>query len=106
MAVREELLDATDETIEEAVQYADPMVLRGLLYQLTGDEAVASTEVVTTIVGFGEIKALANPSDRELLCEKAAEFLKGLRDRGVTDPSVGPPERLPKSLGLSAGEEI
>jgi 4-hydroxyacetophenone monooxygenase len=40
---RPELLEATDEMIEDAVRYADPMVLRGLLYQLTGDEAVAST---------------------------------------------------------------
>src|SRR5580698_7333761 len=39
-AVRSELLAANDETIEDAVQFADPMVLRGLLYQLTGDEAL------------------------------------------------------------------
>ena len=37
-AKRPELLEATDETIVDAMQYADPMVLRGLLYQLTGDE--------------------------------------------------------------------
>ena len=31
MTVRLELLDATDETIDDAVRFADPMVLRGLL---------------------------------------------------------------------------
>ena len=31
--MRPELLEASDETIEDAIQYADPMVLRGLLYQ-------------------------------------------------------------------------
>ena len=39
--VREELLAASDEVIEDAVVHADLMVLRGLLYQLTGDDEVA-----------------------------------------------------------------
>ena len=44
---RQELLDATDATIEDAVRHADPLALRGLLYQLTGDEEVAAvTEVI------------------------------------------------------------
>ena len=34
----EDLLRATDAVIDDAVSYADPMMLRGLLYQLTGDE--------------------------------------------------------------------
>ena len=45
MTEQSELLTATDETIDDAVRYADPMVLRGLLYQLTGDESIAATEV-------------------------------------------------------------
>src|SRR5438045_3691355 len=94
MVVREELLDAADETIEEAVRYADPMVLRGLLYQLTGDESVAATEVAATVVGFGEIKGLANPADRALLYDKAAAFLKSYRDDGADDIGIGPVERL------------
>ena len=40
MNERFELLSASDETIDDAVKYADPMVLRGLLYQLTGDESI------------------------------------------------------------------
>ena len=39
-----ELLEASREEIEHAVAQAEPMVLRGLLYQLTGDEEVAATE--------------------------------------------------------------
>ena len=38
--VREGLLAASDAVIEDAVTFADSMVLRGLLYQLTGDEEV------------------------------------------------------------------
>ena len=36
--VKNKLLDATDAEIETAVEQADPILLRGLLYQLTGDE--------------------------------------------------------------------
>ncbi len=39
--VREELLAASDEVIEDAVMHADLKALRGLLYQLTGDDEVA-----------------------------------------------------------------
>jgi hypothetical protein len=35
MSKRPELLTASDAEIEDALKYADPMVLRGLLYQLT-----------------------------------------------------------------------
>ena len=41
--VTRELREASDETIEDSIQAADPMVLRGLLYQLTGDETLAAT---------------------------------------------------------------
>ena len=42
--LQEGLLHATDAVIEDAVSYADPMMLRGLLYQLTGDEEVVETK--------------------------------------------------------------
>src|SRR5262245_31939384 len=44
LTAREELLAASDAVIEDAVHYTDPMVLRGLLYQLTGDEEVRAIE--------------------------------------------------------------
>ena len=49
VGTRTELLEASDATIEDAVQYANPMALRGLLYQLTGDERVAATRVEMTM---------------------------------------------------------
>jgi 4-hydroxyacetophenone monooxygenase len=103
---RDELLDATDEAIEDALHYVDPMVLRGLVYQLTGDETVAATKAVSTIVGFGEIKALANPADAAFLRAKAADLLKSYRDSGADDVAIGPADRLPRSLSLTAGEDI
>lgn len=106
MAERPELLDASDETIDDAVKYADPMVLRGLLYQLTGDEAVAATEVSTVVFGFLETKSVTDAADVALLQAKAAEFLKAYRDQGAGDIVVGPEERLHRSLSLSAGMDI
>src|SRR5215213_2976943 len=106
MTERQELLDATDETIEDAVRFADPMVLRGLLYQLTGDESVAATEVKGRVLGLAEAKVLANPADAAVLQSRAAELLKSYRDRGVDDIPVGPADRLPRSLELACGEEI
>src|SRR4051812_32521698 len=106
MTERQELLDATDETIEDAVRFADPMILRGLLYQLTGDASVAATEVRGRLLGLAEAMVLANPSDAEFLQSKAADFLKAYRDSGAGDIPIGPVDRLPTSLGLACGEEI
>ncbi len=40
-----ELRAASDAVIEDAIARADPMVLRGLFYQLSGDPEVAPTGV-------------------------------------------------------------
>src|ERR1700754_4825450 len=106
MTERQELLDASDETIDDAVRFADPMILRGLLYQLTGDADVAATEVASRVLGLAEAMVLANSSDAELLQSKAADLLKSLRDSGADDIDVGPVDRLPASLSLACGEEI
>ncbi|MFD7455918.1 MULTISPECIES: flavin-containing monooxygenase [unclassified Streptomyces] len=103
---RKELLDATDETIEDAVRYADPMVLRGLLYQLTGDDELAATKVTTVPAGVLEMKVPVGAEDTALLWHKAARFLKAYRDAGAGHIEPGPAERLPVSLALAAGEEI
>ena len=51
---RPELRDADDAVIDDAVAYADPMVLRGLLYQLTGDPEVAATGLKPVRRGLAE----------------------------------------------------
>ena len=87
MTERQELLDATDETIEDAVRFADPMVLRGLLYQLTGDASVAATEVQSRVLGLAEAMVLATRLRRRLLQSKAADFLKSF---GTAAPATSP----------------
>ncbi|SQD94874.1 MULTISPECIES: NAD(P)/FAD-dependent oxidoreductase [unclassified Parafrankia] len=102
---RAELLAATDEQIEDAADHADPMALRGLLYQLTGDESVAATKVgpVPGYVGGNLSVGLTDPADIALLRAKAADFLKACRDSGAGQIDPGPRERLPRSLALAGG---
>jgi 4-hydroxyacetophenone monooxygenase len=106
MTGRPELLEATDEMIDDAVKYADPMVLRGLIYQLTGDESLQGTEVASVQFGFLEAQMPASRAAAALIQSKAAEFLKAYRDRGAGDISVGPQTRLQRSLSLAAGVDI
>lgn len=102
-----ELLAATDETIDDAVRYADPLVLRGLVYQLTGDESLASAVRVETVrSGYRSKRVVAEPADVAMIREKAAAFLKACRDAGPGDVPFGPGERLRRSLSLTAGMDV
>jgi 4-hydroxyacetophenone monooxygenase len=105
MTDRAELLAATDEQIDDALQYASPMVLRGLLYQLTGDESVIAMKpgaAAKFVVG----SELADPDDEVLIRQKAATFLKQYRDSGAGEIDLGPQSRMRQSLSLTAGQEI
>ena len=101
--VRPELLDASDADIDDAVQYADPMALRGLLYQLTGDREVADVGLKQVAVGFYIGAAPATDADVALLRRKAAMFLKNYRDAGAGPIGLGPRERLHASLEMLYG---
>ena len=56
---RPELRAASDEAIEDAIGYADPMVLRGLIHQLTGDPALKAIGLKTVKMGRSEIVSLS-----------------------------------------------
>lgn len=103
---RDELLAASDDVIEDAVLYADPMVLRGILYQLTADESLKELGVQTIRAGFAEASAPATLEDAAILRKKAADFLKAYRDAGAGAVDVGPLERLRESMGLVAGATL
>jgi len=106
-AKRPELLEATDETIADALQYADPMVLRGLLYQLTGDEELAGVRLASGRAGRGNaVQVVAEASDVDRIRSKAAAFLREYRDAGAGDIPPGPADRLRTSLGLAVGREV
>ena len=101
-----ELLDASDELIADAVNYADPMVLRGILYQLTGDEDVRAIELKMVRSGAFEFAAPANEEDVRALREKAATFLREYRDAGAGAIGYGPEERLRSSMSLAVGDDV
>jgi len=103
---RPELLAARDEVIEDAVTYADPMVLRGLLYQLTADPELRAMGLRSVRVGRVETTAPASDADIAMVRRKAADFLKAYRDAGAGPIDYGPRDRLPESLALIVGAEI
>jgi 4-hydroxyacetophenone monooxygenase len=103
---RPELLAASDEMIEDAVAYADPMVLRGLLYQLTGDAELKAMELRKVKVGNVETAVPASDDAIAMVRRKAAKFLREYRDAGAGPIDGGPRERLSQSLNLIVGHEI
>jgi 4-hydroxyacetophenone monooxygenase len=106
-SVRHELLEATDETVEDAVEYADPMVLRGLLYQLTGDDDIATTALtITTAGGFRQVVSIGDDADIAFLRQRAVTFLKEYRDSGAGEIGFGPAARVHQSVRLAIGLEI
>lgn len=105
MNVESELLAASDAQIEDAMQYASLMVLRGLLFQLTGDADVIAMPPGTA-AKYGTGSEMANEADTDLLKAKGATFLKQYRDSGAADIDIGPEARLRQSLSLTAGYEI
>jgi 4-hydroxyacetophenone monooxygenase len=102
-----ELLTASDEVIDDSVAYADPMLLRGLLYQLTEDSDLVDVPLTPTVVGgCREMYTVSEVSDRDSIRRKAAAFLRAHRDAGARELPIGPPDRLLRSLSLTAGVEI
>ncbi len=104
--MKPELLGASDAEIEDAVHYAEPMVLRGLLYQLTGDAELKSIELKRVVAGLHESVAPASEADVAMLRRKAADFLKAHRNAGAGPIGYGPEARIFESMCLVAGHEI
>jgi 4-hydroxyacetophenone monooxygenase len=105
MGARAELLSADDAAIADALGYADPMALRGLLYQLTGDEALVDVELAVGVDGT-LAKGVAREADVAMIRAKALSFLKAYRDQGAGELPIGPADRYRRSLGLTAGADI
>ncbi len=106
MGARHELLAASDETIEDAVKYADPLTLRGLLYFLTNDEELPAMQPADDLTRYALGSGMANDADLPRLFSKAANFLKAYRDAGAADLEIDSEDRLVDCLALSAGVEI
>jgi 4-hydroxyacetophenone monooxygenase len=104
---RPELLAASDAAIEDAVKYADPLALRGVLYQLTGDEDLLDIELRTLVVGgLREMRQVARAEDVARIRAKAVAFLRAYRDAGAGEIPIGPAGRIPRSMSLAAGVDV
>jgi 4-hydroxyacetophenone monooxygenase len=104
--VDNELLRATDAEIEDAVKYADPMVLRGLLHQLTGDKELETIALATVPMAYFMMDMPAGEEETAKIQRKAADFLKAHRDAGAPVLDIGPRERLHRSLELIYAEPL
>ena len=99
----DELASASDATIKDAVGHADPAVLRGLLYQLTGDADVLAMPAAPITM---KRERDGNDANARSLKAKAADFLKWYRDAGMPLIDIGSAERLRQSLSLTAAYDI
>jgi 4-hydroxyacetophenone monooxygenase len=99
-------LNAPDAVIDDAVSFGDPMALRGLVFQLTGDQDLEDLQTAVRPVGFTEAAVLLNDTEVASVRAIAASTLKSFRDASDAEVRLGPPERLPRSLALTAGTEI
>lgn len=107
MHSRPDLRAASDEMIDDAIRFVDPMALRGLLYQLTGDETLKEVAVTKHLInGLLDLYQVENPDDAARIRAQASRFLKDHRDSGASDLDIGPRERLRESLMLTAGIPI
>jgi 4-hydroxyacetophenone monooxygenase len=106
MISRSDLLSASDAVIDDALAHADPMILRGLLHQLTGDETLVDLEMGAQPMGNFNAACIARPEDVAMLRRKGADLLKAHRDAGAGEMPLGAPERLYRSLALSAGAAL
>ena len=103
---RPELLEASDAAIADAVTHADPMVLRGLLFQLTGDAELETMALKAVTIGLVDSVAPASKAEVALVRHKATAFLIAYRNSGAGPIDPGPPERLPRSLEMVNGAGI
>jgi len=101
-----ELLAATDEEIDDALSYAQPLLLRAIIYQLTGDQELADIKVPPNPPGVFMPPPITDEADVALIRRKAGDFLKSYRDAGAGPIGPGPQDRLPESVNMAFGEEI
>ena len=87
----------SDETIRRALAQADTLALRAVVYQLTGDEGLASIPTVLTPRGLTDVPVIANAADEQDIRARALVLLQEIRDgrRDVPPPPApGAPGRL------------
>ena len=102
----QELLKTSDAEIEEAVKAADAILLRGLLYLLTGDEHIAAIPQSTSDEDFrGPLATITDPEHVATLRRATVDWLKAHRAAGAPQVKLAE-ERLPRAMELGLGVSI
>ena len=102
----------SDETIRRALAQADTLALRAVVYQLTGDEGLASIPTVLTPRGLTDVPVIANAADEQDIRARALVLLQEIRDgrrtflrrprgRRFTASSTLPPAPTSQTTGSS-----
>jgi 4-hydroxyacetophenone monooxygenase len=98
--------EAVTATAAQALNFADPLALRGLLYQLTGDEELKTIQLgVLPGMFVGEMAGLTDPAEIGRLHEKVLAMLAQHRAGTLKSPPQTR-EHLREAISLAVGEEI
>ena len=95
------LQSASDEFLQEVVRHADPMVLRGLLFQVTGNEKLRGLSIVDASFGYAFVDQIEHPEDIATIQSLAVDFLKHCRSAQSIE--LGRADRLLESLRITTG---
>jgi len=106
LQITSELAHASDERLIDCINHADPLILRGLVYQVTGDEELAAMPIETVAFGYSSMDKLVHEADVARVRAKALAWLQGLRDSNGGEAELGPMERLPRSMEMIYGRPI
>jgi 4-hydroxyacetophenone monooxygenase len=94
------------EMAAQALASADPMALRGLLYQLTGDQALKSLPISSAPGLFGgDMPAVVDPAAVAALHDKTLAVIAAHR-AGTLTPRPLTREHLLEAIALGLGEEV
>ena len=106
MRITSELAHASDERLIDCINHADPLILRGLVYQVTGDEELAAMPIETVPFGYSSMDKLVHEADVARVRAKALAWLQAVRASDTGEAALGPMDRLPRSLEMIYGRAI
>src|ERR1700722_13550635 len=104
--VSDELRSASDRTIREALECADPMVLIGLIYHATGDEALGAIRVASVPMVFSSANIVPDKEQAAWGRAQAFYLLTAYRDGREKPPTGVTSTRLHRAMSLAAGEDV
>ena len=96
----------SDETIRRALAQADTLALRAVVYQLTGDEGLASIPTVPTPRGLTDVPVIANAADEQAIRARALVLLQEIRDGRRDVPPPPAREALHRIVNLATCANI